>query len=659
MLLYHLWLLIQKSLRYAWRRRICHCCPKIIFELFIPGICLLFLILVRWIHSTSSTNEKTSSSSLEESKPTRIQIIPSSIISERESIYVFNYTSVFRCPSSDMIITIVDKKLLNRSKRLCPRSYFIASSELQGHNGYMLLNTSSVGHSITYRCQYQNTPWCQNTSLLNEDQNSLQVKHPSSVLCSHSDIQEFNQLLNAYLAIESLLYPPIEKQQLSIYTWPCSSYAYDSMFEFAPRFVLIIILILIDGCILFSFNLLFQALIDEKSQGITELLRLISIRPILNSVAWFLRIFLLQFIISILLILILKSSFDGGIYLSYVSIWLIIPTILFWTIQVLSRAVLVAHFFSSNLKAVLWSWFIYFFSWWLAVSSSVRLPIVLHLIASAWLPFYSIKRLFIILFRINTDLSRSTHLKMEIIFIWLSMLIGSLLIWLLAYYLEQIRPGKYGIPRPWSWPLDSFRNNRIKNEKRRESVTMQMVETLPDSHTTVRVNNLTKTYGRFNTEKQLAVDHVSFKLEKSIIHGLIGHNGAGKTSTMEMMCGLLSCDCGTIEINDKDLHENLSELQTCIGYCPQQDMLFSHLTVNEQLEFYARVRSKGKNVDYNQIQELLIMMDMNTYSQRLCHTLSGGMQRKLSILCAFVGQANVILLGKTIKVKIKNELIFF
>jgi ABC-type multidrug transport system ATPase subunit len=175
---------------------------------------------------------------------------------------------------------------------------------------------------------------------------------------------------------------------------------------------------------------------------------------------------------------------------------------------------------------------------------------------------------------------------------------------------------------------------------------MQMVETLPDVNTTVRVDNLTKTYGRFHTEQQLAVDHVSFKLAKSTIHGLIGHNGAGKTSTMEMMCGLLSCDCGTIEIHDRDLYENLEEIQKCIGYCPQHDMLFSHLTVTEQLEFYARVRSKENAIDDKQIRDLLKMMDMNAYGNRLCYTLSGGMQRKLSILCAFVGNANVILLGK-------------
>jgi ABC-type Na+ transport system ATPase subunit NatA len=601
------------------------------------------------MHTPSSNND--TSSPLDDSKPTRIQIKPPSIISQSESIYVFNYTSIYSCPSPDIRIEIIDKKLLDNLKDQCRQSRLNSLSDVRRNDGHFLLNTTSKGHTIYYRCGFPNKDWCQNTSVLKTQDNSIPIRHPSVSLCSNKHIHEPTDLLKVYFSLESLLHPPIKQQHLSIYTWPCSSYASDGLFDLAPNLVLICILILIDGCILFGFNLLFHSLIDEKHQGITELLRLISIRPILNSIAWFLRNFFIQLIINIFLILILKISFDGGIYLPYVSIWLIIPIIILWTIQVLSRAVFIAHLFSSNLKATLWSWLIYFISFWLAWSSSVRLPMILHLIASAWLPFYSIKRLFILLFRINTDLGRWNDLISEIIFIWFSMIIGSLFMWILAYYLEQIRPGKYGIPRPWSWPLDNIRNNRIKNQKRRESVTMQMVEPPSGTNTTVQVNNLTKTYGRLNTEQQLAVDHVSFKLDRSIIYGLIGHNGAGKTSTMEMMCGLLPCDCGTIEIHDKDLYENINELQTCIGYCPQQDMLFSHLTVKEQLEFYARVRSKGKNVDYDQIQELLTMMEMGKCSQQLCHTLSGGMQRKLSILCAFVGQANVILLGK------KNKLL--
>ncbi|UJR32205.1 hypothetical protein I4U23_019670 [Adineta vaga] len=631
MSLYHLQLLIQKSARYAWRRRICRCCPKILFELFIPIICILVLCLLRWMHTPSS---KTSL------QPTRIQFTPTSIISQQDSFQILNYTSVYRCPSSSITVAITSEQIFKRFTRLCPRSHFILSS--QQMDGYLLLNNSIERHDVSYRCLYNKQHWCWKTNLLNKQLDSLQIQHPSISLCSHLDTQGYSLLLKSYLAIESLLKPPLRKQQFFVYTWPCPSYIADAMFTDFPRFTFTIILILIDGCILFSFNFLFHELIKEKSQGITELLRLLSVQPIFNSLAWFLRIFILQLLTNVILICILKVSFDGGIYLAYVSIWLIIPTFLFWTIQVLSRSIFIAHIFNNVLKASLWSWFVYFISFWLALSSSVQLPILLRLIASIWLPFYSIKRIFVVLIQINTDLGRHTYLINEIIYIWLSMIIGSLLFWLLAFYFEQIRPGKYGIARSWSWPLDYIRKKQI----RRNSSDIQMVEISSNQQTTVRINNLTKSYGRIGGEQQIAVDHISFTLEKSTIHGLIGHNGAGKTTTMEMICGLLSCDRGTIEIHNKNLLENLHELQSCIGYCPQQDMLFSYLTVREQLEFYARVRSNSNSIDHNQIEELLAMMNMDKFNQQLCHTLSGGMQRKLSILCAFVGQANIIILDE-------------
>jgi ATP-binding cassette subfamily A (ABC1) protein 3 len=583
-------------------------------------------------------------------KPPRIRITPSSIISQQDSIKILTYKSVYRCPPSSITIEIIPNDVFDHFKRICPRSNFILSSSSQSSSGHLLLNNSLQTHSISYRCRYNNQHWCQNTSLFNKGEDSLYIQHPSLSLCSHLNAQEFSQLLKAYLAIESLLYRPVKKQRLVIFTWPCLSYVSDAIFEFASSFTLIIIFILIDGCILFSFNFLFQELIDEKHQGITELLRLLSVRPLLNSFAWFLRVFVIQLITSVFLIIILKISIDGGIYLAYISIWFIIPTILLWTIQVLSRSILVAHFFNSVLKASLWSWFIYLISFWLAVSSSVRLPMILHLIASVWLPFYSIKQIFILFIQINTDLGRRTYLINEIIFIWLSMIIGTFLMWLLAFYFEQILPGKYGIPRSWSWPLDYIRNKQLKQPNSRDSVEVHLTETPSNQQTTVRITNLTKTFGRHNTERQIAVDHISFQLENSTIHGIIGHNGAGKTTAMEMICGLLPCDCGTIEIHNRNLYENLQELQSCIGYCPQQDMLFSYLTVKEQLEFYACVRSKGNNIDNKQIQELLDMMDMNKYNQQFCHTLSGGMQRRLSILCAFVGQTNVIVLGENTKV---------
>ena len=615
MSLNHLKLLVQKSVRYAWRRRTCQCCPKILFELIIPIICLLLLCLLRWIYT------------------------PSTIVSPQESIQIWNYTSVYRCPPSTMPIEILGNSTFEHVKSICPRSQFIQSSSLQTSGKFLLLNTSAKPHGITYRCQYNNRHWCEKTNLFSTPSDSLQIQHSSSFVCSHANVQDFRPLLKAYLAVESLLDRPIKKKQLLIFTWPCPSYLSDRMFEVFPRFTWIIILLLIDGCILFSFNFLFHQIIEEKQQGITELLRLLSIHPLLNSLAWFIRFFFLQIFLNLFLIFIWKISIHGGIYLPYVSIGWIIPTIFLWTIQVLSRSILVSHFFSRILPASLWSWLIYLISFWLAISPVVQLPFVFHLILSAWLPFYSIKGIFLLFFQINADVGRQKSFILEIILMWFSMIIGSLLMWVFACYFEPIRSGKYGVGRSWLWPWDYLRS-------RQQPADPTLLEPIVNDQITVRVDNLTKTFGRHRADRQVAVDHISFTLENSRIYGLIGHNGAGKTTTMEMICGLLSYDCGRIEIHQKNLTENLREVQSSIGYCPQQDMLFSDLTVREQLEFYASVRTHGKKIDHEQIQEFLSMMGMKEYQERLCRCLSGGMQRKLSILCALVGPADVIILGK-------------
>ena len=622
MSLNHLKLLIGKSIRYAWRRRICRCCPKVLFEFIIPIICLLLLCLLRWMYTSSSTSSASSK-----------------IVSGQESIRIWNYTSVYRCPPSKVPIEILGNRTFTHLKRICPRSQFIHSSTTPSNGKYLFLNTSSTAHAMTYRCQYNNRHWCEKTNLLTPQSDSLQIQHPYSSLCSHVHVEDFRQLLQGYLSVQSLLNRPMHKQQLIISTWPCSSYLSDRMFDIFPRFTWIIILLLIDGCILFSFNFLFHELIEEKQQGITELLRLLSIHPLWNSLAWFIRIFSLQLLLNICLIFIWKISIHGGIYLPYVSIWWILPTICLWTIQVLSRAILVAHFFSQILSASLWSWLIYLISFWLAVSSVVQLPFVLHLIVSAWLPFYSIKGMFLLFFQINADLGRQKSFVNEIILTWLSMTIGSLFMWILAAYFQPIRSGKYGLGRSWLWPWNYFHS-------RPEQTDPTLIEPIINDQITVRVDNLTKTFGRHRSDRQVAVDHISFTLENSHIYGLIGHNGAGKTTTMEMICGLLSYDCGRIEIHQKTLTDNQRAVQSCIGYCPQDDMLFSDLTVREQLEFYASVRTNGKKIDHQQIDEFLNMMGMKQYEQRLCHSLSGGMARKLSILCALVGPADVIILGE-------------
>ena len=619
-------LLILKSLRYAWRRRLCRCCPKVLFELGIPAICLLLLYTLRWIHSPSVSS----------THPTKTAPF---VVPARLSKSVWNYTSVYRCPSANRTIEILDTEIFDRLRRLCRRSSFILNVS-PGNSRDLLLNSSLAReHQFTYRCRYEDRQWCQS---LRRDHDAVQLQN-ASTFCSSAESDEWKPLVRNYLALESLLHRPRMRSRLSIHTWPCSSYLYDKLFEVGPRFALIIMTLLIDGCILFSFYLLLQSLIAEKEQGMTELLRLLSIHPLLNSLAWFLRVFLVQLVVIVGLIFILKVSIHGSAYFSYVSMGFLLPTMFLWTVQVLSRSILMAHLFSSILKASIWSTLIYLVSCWLALSSTIQLPFFLHLLASAWLPFYSIKQLVILLLHINKDLGRWSGFTQEVFSVWFSMVGGIALMWLLAFYLEPIRPGKYGLPRPWTWPLDFILQRRSNRSAKEKSTSESMIRPVSlNECITVRVDCVTKAFGRHKREQQIAVDHLSFELEGSKIYGLIGPNGSGKTTTMEMICGLLASDSGSIHIHGQSLREHRS----AIGYCPQQDMLFAYLTAREQLEFYARVRTTAKDIDQKQIDQLLALMEMTDHAHRLCHTLSGGMQRKLSILCAFVGQANVILLDE-------------
>ena len=98
---------------------------------------------------------------------------------------------------------------------------------------------------------------------------------------------------------------------------------------------------------------------------------------------------------------------------------------------------------------------------------------------------------------------------------------------------------------------------------------------------------------------------------------------------------------------DYDTRHNLDLLRKSIGYCPQHDILFDLLTIEEQLQFYASARGFGKNKE--QIaNEMLRLVSLENARHTYCNALSGGMKRRLSLACAFVGDTKIILLDEVI-----------
>ncbi len=133
------------------------------------------------------------------------------------------------------------------------------------------------------------------------------------------------------------------------------------------------------------------------------------------------------------------------------------------------------------------------------------------------------------------------------------------------------------------------------------------------------VENLTKAYGDF-----LAVKGVSFSVDKGEILGLIGENGAGKSTTIKILVGLLKPTSGTVEYDGLNLFENLDTIRRRIGYVPEIDTLYEDMKAREYLEFFASLYNANiKRIDY--------VMDILKIPDKTIAEFSKGMKRKLSI----------------------------
>uniref|UniRef100_A0A8C6QCJ9 ABC transporter domain-containing protein n=1 Tax=Nannospalax galili TaxID=1026970 RepID=A0A8C6QCJ9_NANGA len=131
------------------------------------------------------------------------------------------------------------------------------------------------------------------------------------------------------------------------------------------------------------------------------------------------------------------------------------------------------------------------------------------------------------------------------------------------------------------------------------------------------------------------------------ITALLGHNGAGKTTTLSILTGLLPPTSGTVLIVGKDIETSLNALCQSLGMCPQHNILFtSNLTVAEHILFYAQLKGKSWEEAQLETEAMLEYTGLHHKRNEEVQDLSGGMQRKLSIAIAFVGDSKVVVLDE-------------
>lgn len=143
-----------------------------------------------------------------------------------------------------------------------------------------------------------------------------------------------------------------------------------------------------------------------------------------------------------------------------------------------------------------------------------------------------------------------------------------------------------------------------------------------------------------------AVQDLNIQVKKNTIFGLVGPDGAGKTTTMRMLCSLLTPSSGLAKIGEFDVIKESEKIKQHIGYMPQKFSLYGDLTVLENLEFYAEVYQIPKKERKEKIESLLKFSNLSKHSYKLADQLSGGMKQKLALSCNLIHTPKYLLLDE-------------
>ena len=155
----------------------------------------------------------------------------------------------------------------------------------------------------------------------------------------------------------------------------------------------------------------------------------------------------------------------------------------------------------------------------------------------------------------------------------------------------------------------------------------------------VKVNNISKSF-----KDVQALDDVTFSAEKGELYGIIGPDGAGKTTLFRIMTTLTIPDKGTVFINNKSIIKDYMEIRKTIGYMPGKFALYQDLTVEENLKFFASVFNADVNDNYDLIKG--IYSHIAPFKKRKAGNLSGGMKQKLALSCALIHKPEVLFLDE-------------
>jgi ABC-2 type transport system ATP-binding protein len=170
--------------------------------------------------------------------------------------------------------------------------------------------------------------------------------------------------------------------------------------------------------------------------------------------------------------------------------------------------------------------------------------------------------------------------------------------------------------------------------------------TMPASTPALRLDHVRKSFRRETGESVLALDDISFSLRQGGLAAVVGPDGAGKTTLIRLLAGLMKADGGIVDVLGIDAAQDPQTIQSRISYMPQQFGLYEDLTVRENLDLYADMHGITADNRRKQYARLMSMTGLDPFQKRLAGQLSGGMKQKLGLACTLVRSPELLLLDE-------------
>uniref|UniRef100_A0A8C0L842 ATP-binding cassette sub-family A member 3-like n=1 Tax=Canis lupus dingo TaxID=286419 RepID=A0A8C0L842_CANLU len=427
--------------------------------------------------------------------------------------------------------------------------------------------------------------------------------------------------------------------------FPYPAYSHDYFFTFFGIFIPLVILFI------FSMNhlTLTQAIVWEKENRLKEYLLMIGLN---NWMLWAACFFTFLSLYSVIILLMCMIFFVKA---SYSDPSLIFIFLLCFAIATIFFSFMVSTFFNKAHFAVSVGGFIYFATYFpfatistnfgqmtftqklaSCLSSNIAMALGTKFLVKAEMEKIGIKW--------SNIISPPKMEDFDFIHVLGMFLFDAFLYGLVAWYIEAVFPGEYGIPKPWNFFLLVSSNTSVT--ERGYSPYKYYFEAEPTNLVAgIQIKHLYKEFQVQNTTK-IALKDLSLNLYMGQITVLLGHNGAGKSTTLSILSGLYPATSGEAYINGYNISQQMVHIRKSLGVCPQQNLLFDYLTVSEHLYFYCVVKGIPQKTRLMETDHMLAAFNLLDKHNAFSHSLSGGMKRRLSMIIALIGGSKVVILDE-------------